>query len=71
VSNLFYRIRKLYRPVIGWRWWLQFGAWYESSGSVFTATGRGRRTFIVDFEEGYDTKAEAEAAKAQRVEGVR
>jgi hypothetical protein len=53
------RIRRLYRPLIGWRWYLQLGEWHESDGAVAIATGAGRRTFKVDWEEFYDTRIEA------------
>ena len=53
------RIRRLYRSPIGWRWWLQLGEWHTSEGAVAIATGQGRRTFKVEWEEFYDTRNEA------------
>lgn len=64
------RIIRLYRPVVGWRWWVQLGEWMDSSGAVKIATGRGRRTFRVDREEPFGSREEAEARHGQEAQGI-
>lgn len=54
------RIKRLYRPVVGRLWWLQYGEWQDSNGAVCIATGTGRRTFKVMWEESFATYMEAD-----------
>lgn len=50
-SRRIVRVVRLYRHVVGWQWWVQFGFWYPTAGPMGIATGNPKLGFSTIYEK--------------------